>query len=219
MFTKNVPSLSVSGILNKVSKTIFQSAKSRAVVQKTFSVMAVVLFVIWEHVYSGKKVFVPAAKAEPDPGWLAFSKKYNVAESGADGYYVRAVRDGYSLVHKTYEAGWRFTRKTANSKVSACSNCHTDEQIAYAFVNSDRYDSKLGKRVSFEERVTRCYVSHLDGFVPTIYDPAIRDIRIYARMISHHLQLGEGQLKPEQLKPDLLKESRATFKFSQGGRG
>jgi len=38
----------------------------------------------------------------------------------------------------------------------------------------------------------RCYATHLDGFVPTIYDPAVRDIRIFARMVAHHLQLGEG---------------------------
>jgi hypothetical protein len=35
----------------------------------------------------------------------------------------------------------------------------------------------------------------MNGFVPTIYDPAVRDIRILARAIAHHLQLGEGALK------------------------
>ena len=198
----------------KMSKAIFQSEKSRAVLRKMLSVMTIVLFVVWAHVYSGKKVFVPAAKADTDAGWLAFSKKYNVEESGADGYYVRAVRHGYDLVHKTYAAAWRFTRKTANSDVSACSNCHSDEQIAYSFVNADRYDSNLGKRVSFEERIARCYTKHMDGFVPTVYDPAIRDIRIFARMIAHHLQFGEGQLKPEQLI-----NSSASLTVSQGGRG
>jgi len=40
--------------------------------------------------------------------------------------------------------------------------------------------------------VMRCYAGRLDGFIPTIYDPAVRDIRIFARMVAHHLQLGEG---------------------------
>jgi cytochrome c len=196
---------------------ILQSEQSRVFIRNMLSVMAVLLFVIWAHAYSGKKAFVPAAKAEPDAGWLAFSEKYNVMENGNDGYYVRAVKNGYALVHKTYEAGWRFTRKTANSNISACIDCHSDEQIAYAFVNADRYDSKLGKRVSFEERVTRCYTKHLDGFVPTIYDPAIRDIRIYARMIAHHLQFGEGQLAG-QLKRQ-LQGKHVSLDLPEGERG
>ena len=198
---------------------IFNSEKIRAVIRNMFSILVILLFVIWAHAYSGEKTFVPAAKASPDAGWLAFSEKYNVTEIGADGYYVRAVHNGYALVHKTYEAAWRFTRKTANSKISACINCHTDEQIAYAFVNADRYDSKLGKRVSFEERITRCYTKHMDGFVPTIYDPAIRDIRIYARMIAHHLQFSEGELKERQLKEGQLENSHASLNLPEGERG
>jgi hypothetical protein len=62
-------------------------------------------------------------------------------------------------------------------------------------VNSDRFDVTLGKRMSFEERVMRCYAGPMDGFVPTLYDPAIRDIRILARAIAHHLQLSEGARK------------------------
>jgi hypothetical protein len=62
-------------------------------------------------------------------------------------------------------------------------------------VNSDRFDATLGKRMSFEERVMRCYAGPMDGFVPTLYDPAVRDIRILARAIAHHLQLSEGARK------------------------
>jgi hypothetical protein len=36
----------------------------------------------------------------------------------------------------------------------------------------------------------------MDGFVPTLYEPAVRDIRILARAVAHHLQLREGARKP-----------------------
>jgi hypothetical protein len=32
----------------------------------------------------------------------------------------------------------------------------------------------------------------MDGFVPTLYEPAVRDIRILARAVAYHLQLSEG---------------------------
>jgi hypothetical protein len=35
----------------------------------------------------------------------------------------------------------------------------------------------------------------MEGFVPTIYDPAVRDIRLLARAVAHHLQLTEGALR------------------------
>ena len=38
----------------------------------------------------------------------------------------------------------------------------------------------------------RCYAGRLDGFVPTLYDPAVRDLRILARAVAHPLQLSEG---------------------------
>src|SRR5258706_13550389 len=50
-------------------------------------------------------------------------------------------------------------------------------------IYSDRFDAGLGRRMSFEERVMRCYAGHMDGFVPTLYDPAVRDIRILARAV------------------------------------
>ncbi len=44
----------------------------------------------------------------------------------------------------------------------------------------------------------RCYAGSMDGFVPTIYDPAVRDIRLLARAVAHHLQLSEGALRNEE---------------------
>jgi hypothetical protein len=38
------------------------------------------------------------------------------------------------------------------------------------------------------------------GYAPTIYDPAVRDLRLLARAVAHHLDLGEGARRPE-LKP------------------
>jgi hypothetical protein len=150
----------------------------------------VVGFALWAHRGSGEPVFSPRVSAEP--GWEAFRETYRVDAYGADGYFVRAVQNGYNLVHHTYKYAWRFTRKGALDRPNACIDCHGAEALARAFATSDRFDARLGRRVSFEERVMRCYADRLDGFVPTIYDPAVRDIRIFARMVAHHLQLGEG---------------------------
>jgi hypothetical protein len=32
----------------------------------------------------------------------------------------------------------------------------------------------------------------MSGYVPTIYDPAVRDLRLLARAVARHLDLGEG---------------------------
>jgi hypothetical protein len=146
--------------------------------------------VLWAHFGSGMQVFrshVPSA-----PGWQQFRASNGVDDFGADGYFTRAVQNGYNLFYFTHEYGRRFTRKTAQNAVHSCAGCHTIQDLAYSFVNSDRFDAGIGKRMSFEERVMRCYVGPMDGFVPTLYDPAVRDIRILARAIAHHLQLSEG---------------------------
>lgn len=150
-------------------------------------------FVLWAHFGSGIQVF--RSQVSPAPGWQQFRASYGLDDFGVDSYFVRAAQNGYNLFHFTYEHGWRFTRKTARDAVNACAGCHTVEDLAYAFVNSDRFDARLGKRISFEERVIRCYAGPMDGFVPTLYDPAVRDIRILARAVAHHLQLSEGALK------------------------
>jgi hypothetical protein len=156
-------------------------------------VAAIAAFVLWAHFGSGIKAF--HSQVSFAPGWQQFRVSYGVDDFGTDGYFTRAVQNGYNLFYFTSEYGRRFTRKTARDAVNSCAGCHTAEDMAYAFVSSDRFDATLGKRMSFEERVMRCYAGPMDGFVPTLYDPAIRDIRILARAIAHHLQLSEGARK------------------------
>ena len=154
------------------------------------------VFVGWAHLGSGMPVF--RSEVAPEPGWQPFRDEYRIDYFGEDGQFVRAVQNGYNLVFHTYKYAPRFTRKTAGDRFNSCSGCHTPQDLAYGFVNSDRYDSKLGRRVSFEERVQRCYAQSMDGFVPTIYDPAVRDIRLLARAVAHHLQLSEGAVRRGQ---------------------
>lgn len=162
---------------------------------KVFALVgAMFAFVLWAHLGSG----VPAFRSQSvtEPGWNKFRADYKVSDTyGEDGQFVRAVQNGYNLVFYTYKYASRFTRKTAGDAVNSCSSCHTVDDLAYGFVNSDRVDPKLGIRMSFEDRVRYCYSKSMDGFVPTIYDPAVRDIRLLARAVAHHLQLGEGELR------------------------
>ncbi|HET7767111.1 MAG TPA: hypothetical protein VFK92_18650 [Burkholderiales bacterium] len=153
----------------------------------------VVGFVLWAHLASGVRTF--RSEVSSEPGWDKFAAKYDVGYFGDDGQFVRAVQNGYNLVFYTYKYAPRFTRRTASDPINSCGACHTAEDMAYGFVNSDRFDPKLGMRVSFEERVMRCYAGAMDGFVPTIYDPAVRDIRLFARAVAHHLQLSEGAVR------------------------
>lgn len=167
-----------------------RSARARALML----LVAMVGFVIWAHSGSGIPVFRSQSVAEP--GWDKFRADYRINKNfGDDGQFVRAVQNGYNLVFYTYKYASRFTRKTAGDSVNACGSCHTVEDLAYGFVNSDRVDPVLGVRMSFEDRVRYCYAKSMNGFVPTIYDPAVRDIRLLARAVAHHLQIGEGQLR------------------------
>jgi hypothetical protein len=151
---------------------------------------ALAAFVLWAHFGSGAPVF--RSQVSSTPGWPQFQKAYGIDEFGVDGYFTRAAKNGYNLFYFTHEHGARFTRRTARDSVRSCSGCHSVESLAYGFVNSDRFDAAAGRRISFEERVMRCYAGRLDGFVPTLYDPAVRDLRILARAVAHHLQLSEG---------------------------
>ena len=160
------------------------------VVKPLSAVAAITAFVLWAHLGSGVHVF--RSHVSHAPGWENFRASYHVDEFGVDGYFTRAIQNGYNLFFYTYEHGGRFTRKTTRDAVNSCSGCHSAEDMAYAFVNSDRFDAQLGRRVSFEERVMRCYAGPMEGFVPTLYDPAVRDIRILARAVAHHLQLSDG---------------------------
>jgi hypothetical protein len=147
-------------------------------------------FVLWSHFGSEMPVFRSHISAEP--GWEQFRVSYGVTDFGEDGHFVRAAQNGYNLFFFTHKYAWRFTRKTRTDAGNACASCHTPEDMAYGFVNSDRFDAGLGKRLSFEERVMRCFAGRMDGFVPTLYDPTVRDLRIFARAVAHHLQLSEG---------------------------
>jgi hypothetical protein len=161
---------------------------------KPFGAIALIgVFVLWSHLGSGMAPFHSHVSAEP--GWEQFRVAYDVNEFGDDGHFVRAAQNGYNVFFFTPKYAWRFTRKTRADATNACASCHTPEDMAYGFVNSDRFDPVLGKRVSFEERVMRCFAGPMDGFVPTLYDPTVRDLRIFARAIAHHLQLSEGALK------------------------
>jgi hypothetical protein len=154
---------------------------------------AIAGFVLWAHFGSGVKAF--RSQVSSAPGWQQFRASYGLDDFGADSYFTRAAQNGYNLFYFTPEHGGRFTRKTARDAVNSCAGCHTVEDLAYGFVNSDRFDAGLGRRMSFEERVMRCYAGPMDGFIPTLYDPAVRDIRILARAVAHHLQLSEGARK------------------------
>ncbi len=154
------------------------------------AVAAIVGFAVWAHFASGFQVFRPYVSATP--GWQQFRTDYGLDEFGADGYFTRAAQNGYNLFFFTHRFGERFTRKTARDAINACAGCHTVKDLAYSFVNSDRFDAGLRRRVSFEERIMRCYAGPMNGFVPTLYDPAIRDLRILARAVAHHLKLSEG---------------------------
>ncbi|MFL6571533.1 MAG: hypothetical protein ACJ8G4_07255 [Burkholderiales bacterium] len=154
---------------------------------------AMVAFLLWAHLASGIPVFDSQVRSEP--GWEKFRADHGINYFGADGQFVRAVQNGYNLFFHTHEYATRFTRKRAGDRVNSCSACHTAEDLAYSFVNSDRFDPKLGRRFSFEDRVRWCYAASVDGFVPTVYDPAVRDIRLLARAVAHHLQLSEGALR------------------------
>jgi hypothetical protein len=162
----------------------------------TLAALAVIIgFLLWAHLASGLPVF--KSEVPPEPGWEKFRTEYGIKYFGDDGQFVRAVQNGYNLFFHTYKYAPRFTRKRLADRVNSCGACHSAEDLAYSFVSSDRFDPGLGKRLSFEDSVRRCYAASVDGFVPTVYDPAVRDIRLMARAVAHHLQLSEGALKKE----------------------
>jgi cytochrome c len=169
--------------------------KTIARVPTPLALAVVIAFLLWAHFASGVPVF--RSDVPPEPGWDRFRTVYDIDHFGHDGQFVRAVQNGYNLFYHTHKYAPRFTRKGAGDKLNSCSACHSAEALAYSFVNSDRFDPRLGKRLSFEDRVRWCYASSVDGFVPTVFDPAVRDIRLLARAVAHHLQIGEGALKKE----------------------
>lgn len=170
-----------------------QGARASATRRRALAIGLIAGFVLWAHLTSGVRVF--RSEVVSEPGWEKFRVDYRINHFGEDGQFVRAVQNGYNLVFYTHKYAGRFTRKSAGDRANSCAACHTAEDLAYGFVNSDRVDPKLGKRVSFEDRVRSCYAGSMNGFVPTIYDPAVRDIRLLARAVAHHLQLSEGAIR------------------------
>jgi cytochrome c len=157
------------------------------------SLAAIAAFLLWAHFASDIPVF--HSQVAPEPGWESFREQYRVGYFGDDGQFVRAVQNGYNLFFHTHRYASRFTRKGEGEAHSACAACHSVEDLAYGFVKSDRFDAARGRRVSFEERVRGCYADAMAGYVPTIYDPAVRDLRLLARAVARHLELGEGVRK------------------------
>jgi hypothetical protein len=171
-----------------------REARANASRRRRYAVVAsIAAFVLWAHLASGVRVF--RSEVAPEPGWEKFRVDYGIGHFGEDGQFVRAVQNGYNLVYHTRKYAPRFTRDAAGNRPDSCAACHSVEDIAYGFVNSDRVDPKLGTRVSFEDRVRWCYAGPMGGFVPTTYDPVVRDIRLLARAVAHHLQLSEGALR------------------------
>ena len=178
----------------RVVRWLERAVRSGATRWVTLAMVGLMIgFVLWAHLASGARVFRSHVASEP--GWEKFRADYGINHFGDDGQYVRAVQNGYNLVFHTHKYAPRFTRNAVGDRASSCASCHTAEDLAYGLVNSDRVDPKLGRRISFEERVRWCYAGSMNGFVPTIYDPAIRDIRLLARAVAHHLQLSEGALR------------------------
>src|SRR5687767_11135793 len=127
-----------------------ESRFSAASVKTLGAVTLIVGFVVWSHLESGVEVFHSTVSSEH--GWRQFRSSYGVDKFGEDSYFSRAAQNGYNLFYYTYKYAGRFTRKSATDANNACASCHRVEDIAYGFVNADRFDPKLGKRVSFEER-------------------------------------------------------------------
>lgn len=167
----------------------------RAVLRPLAVAAALAGFLAWSHLGSGIPVF--RSQVAVEPGWEAFRAAYRITSFGEDGHFVRAAQNGFNVFFFAHKYAWRFTRKSAADADNTCASCHSAEDLAYAFVNSDRFDPRLGRRLSFEERVMRCFAGPMNGFVPTLYDPTVRDLRILARAVAHHLQLSEGALRAD----------------------
>ncbi len=144
-------------------------------------------------------------EVEMEKEWEKAAQKYQVREvNGADGYYYRAIKGGFLVFHNTSKEASRFTRKTMSSPKNSCASCHTERGLAQSFANSDRVNAKVGRRVSFEESVQRCFLDkdRMDGFMPSWGDPVIRDLRIFARDVARHYELTEGSLTPKEMKEE-----------------
>src|SRR5688572_21580510 len=99
-------------------------------------VCAMAVFVLWAQLGSGIHVF--RSEVVSEPGWEKFRREYRIGHFGEDGQFVRAVQNGYNLVYHTHKYAPRFTRDATDNRAQSCVACHTAEDLAYGFVNSDR---------------------------------------------------------------------------------
>ncbi len=167
-----------------------------AKLQLPLSTLLIVLLVVWGH-------FSPEMNSRQDNSaprlaWEYFTEEFPVKEFGSDGYFVRAIQNGFNIFYFTSQFAPRFTSTSSSGDQKSCSSCHSAKDIGFSFVQSDRFNQQLQKRLSFEESMMRCYVKtdRINGFAPTIFDPAIRDLRIFSRLIGYKYQLSEGYRRP-----------------------
>jgi cytochrome c len=152
-----------------------------------------VIAIITAHLLS-EDVFMDKMTSVDEEGVALLQTRFKLDKKyRKGGYFTQAVYDGYNKFTNTPVYASRFA---GNEK--SCSDCHTYEDMAYAFIQLDRYDSKRQKRVSFEEQVLRCYVKELDGHPPTFFEPALQNIKIFARFMATGLALQEGSLRVKQ---------------------
>ena len=155
------------------------------------AVILVVGFVLWAHFGSGDREVSVAS--EVDARMAAVSRRLR-ARHLRRGRLLRArgpERLQPVLFHESIRAGASRARPRPTRSIPAPP---ATRPRTWPTLSSTPIASTPGwdERLSFEENVMRCYAGHMDGFVPTLYDPAIRDLRILARGVAHHLQLGEG---------------------------
>ncbi len=149
------------------------SARSHAL--PTLAALAVIIaFVLWAHFGSGVPVFQPEVVSEP--GWEKFRAEYGIDYFGNDGQFVRAVQNGYNLVFHTHKYASRFTRKARRRPAEFLRRLPYVPKISPT-ASSTRTASMPGSASGFRSR-TACAGAmprSVDGFVPTVYDPAVRD--------------------------------------------
>ncbi len=156
-----------------------------------FAILAIGVFLA--HATS-KHTFMKRPPTITKEGIMLLQDQFHLNQKfGQGGYFSNAVIHGYNIFSNSPKYAKRFVGNKAS-----CKDCHMPKSMGYAFVRMDRYNKDLLKRLSFEEQVLRCYVKHLEGHVPPFFDPALQDIKIFARFMSIGLKLQEGSLPSQK---------------------
>ena len=150
-----------------------------------FTAIVLLTHVLHDDVFMRQPVVIDAAGKHLLQDQFQLDQKF-----GAGGYFSQAVQHGYNLFTDTPKHASRFV---GNDKT--CQQCHSPKDMAYAFVSMDRYNPKIGKRLSFETQIRRCYVKQLAGHMPPFFDPSLQDLKIFARFMSIGYGLQEGSLE------------------------